>query len=302
MNPKNCNFSISDVQSHCKSLVERIYSQTDFRDVTLITDDEQILLTHRVVLSASSGYFRKILSLTGDQTQIIVLKGISHQVLESILKFVYFGETSVPQNSVKCFVETANFLKIKGLIEETETERIEVEEEENSNISEDDVSEAQSDAPREEKGAKDDLENDLDKFQEIFMAKQTEPIEIDLDVEEGIENQENADSTEDDIVELVDAEADTSRDMEDESQFCDKCDFESSKPEEYLNHMRTEHVNDIKCKECDYYGRDKLSLKEHMISAHNGISCNHCYERFSDLTLLRRHVLSNDDCMSKLLH
>ena len=146
MNPKNCNFSISDVQSHCKSLVERIYSQTDFRDVTLITDDEQILKTHRVVHAASSGYFRKILSLTGDQTQIIVLKGISHQVLESILKFVYFGETSVPQNSVKCFVETANFLKIKGLIEETETERIEVEEEENSNISEDDVAEAQSDA------------------------------------------------------------------------------------------------------------------------------------------------------------
>ena len=304
MNPKNCNFSISDVQSHCKGLVERIFSQTDFHDVTLITDDEKILKTHRIILAANSEYFRKIMSLTGDQTHLIVLKGVTHEVLESIMKFLYFGETAVPQNCVKRFVETANFLKIEGLVEQTESERIEVEEEEKSNIPDDDyyVTEAQKDPGTEEKTTKDNLEYDFDRFQEILMAKQNEPIEIDLETEEEIEYRENASSTEDDIVEVVDAELAAPQDIEVESHFCDKCDFESSKLEEYLKHMRTDHINDIKCKECDFYTRDRLSLKEHMISAHNGISCNHCYQRFSDLTLLRRHVLSNDDCMSKLLH
>ena len=150
-----------------------------------------------------------------------------------------------------------------------------------------------------------DSDIDNEKFQELLLAKQNEPIEINLEDEEETIRCGPTVVMEDDNVELVDVE--DQDDVEDpepevETHFCDKCDFESTKSEEYAGHMRTEHVNDINCKECHYYAKDRQSLKDHMMITHKGIRCNNCSLKFSDLTLLRRHVRSNDDCMSKLLN
>ena len=303
MKTQSCHFSISDFPLHCSSLLESAFSKSDYHDVTLISDDEKFIKTHKLVLAGNSEYFRNILQTFNNQQQpFIVLKGINHDILESLIKFMYFGKTSLSQNSVSRFVETANFLKIRGLIEEPEVEGIE--ENHQAHKEDNNVDESQETIPEDIT----EPENDIQQIQDILLAKQSEPIEIVLEDEEEKEDQENKDATiddlEDDIVELVEsADIEAQGDTEEvESHFCDKCDFESAHADEYAEHIRTEHVNDIKCKECDDYVPDLLSLKEHMMNTHNGISCNNCRQRFSDLTLLRRHVLSNDDCMSKLLN
>ena len=191
---------------------------------------------------------------------------------------------------------------IRGLIEEPEVEGIE--ENHQAHKEDNNVDESQKTIPEDIT----EPENDIQQIQDILLAKQSEPIEIVLEDEDEKEDQENKDPTiddlEDDIVELVEsADIEAQGDTEEvESHYCDKCDFESAQADEYAEHIRTEHVNDIKCKECDHNVPDLLSLKEHMMNTHDGISCNNCRQRFSDLTLLRRHVLSNDDCMSKLLN
>lgn len=303
MKTQSCHFSISDFPLHCSSLLESAFSKSDYHDVTLISDDEKFIKTHKLVLAGNSEYFRNILQTLNNQQQpFIVLKGINHDILESLIKFMYFGKTSLSQNSVSRFVETANFLKIRGLIEEPEVEGIE--ENHQAHKEDNNVDESQETIPEDIT----EPENDIQQIQDILLAKQSEPIEIVLEDEDEKEDQENKDATiddlEDDIVELVEsADIEAQGDTEEvESHYCDKCDFESAQADEYAEHIRTEHVNDIKCKECDHYVPDLLSLKEHMMNTHDGISCNNCRQRFSDLTLLRRHVLSNDDCMSKLLN
>ena len=303
MMSENYNFSRSDFPLHCKTLLERVLSETEFQDVTLVSDDQQFIKAHKIILGTSSEYFRNILTLQTHQEPFIVLKGIRKDILESIVSFMYLGETSLPQHRVDSFVEAANFLKIKGLIEDQENERKEGTdqgENDDDNTPNEDNNDDEKQKSRETLNEDEDTNDSID-FQELLLAKQNEPIEINLeDEEETIRCGPTVVMEDDNVdVELVDVE---DPDPEVETHFCDKCDFESSKPEEYAGHMRTEHVNDISCKECHFSAQDRQSLKEHMMITHKGIRCNNCSLKFSDLTLLRRHVRSNDDCMSKLLN
>ena len=304
---ENYNFSKSDFPLHCKTLLEGVLSETEFQDVTLVSDDQQFIKAHKIILGTSSEYFRNILTLQTHQEPFIVLKGIRKDILESIVSFMYLGETSLPQHRVDSFVEAANFLKIKGLIEDQENERKEGTdqgENDDDNTPNEDNNDDEKQKSRETLNEDEDTNDSID-FQELLLAKQNEPIEINLEDEEETIRNGAADIMEEDVVELVEDpehEIPIILDPELETHFCDKCDFESTKSEEYVQHMRTEHVNDISCKECHYYAKDKQSLKDHMMITHKGIRCNNCSLKFSDLTLLRRHVRSNDDCMSKLLN
>ena len=123
---ENYNFSRSEFPLHCKTLLERVLSETEFQDVTLVSDDQQFIKAHKIILGLSSEYFREILMLQTHQQPFIVLKGITKDILESIVAFMYLGEASLPQHRVDSFVEAAKFLKIKGLIEEQENDIKEV--------------------------------------------------------------------------------------------------------------------------------------------------------------------------------
>ena len=307
MMSENYNFSRSDFPLHCQTLLERVLSQIEFQDVTLVSDDQQFIKAHKVILGVSSEYFRNILTLQTHQQPFIILKGITKDILECIVAFMYLGEASLPQHRVDSFVEAAKFLKIKGLIEEQENDIKEVTDDDVNTPKGDngDVDRQKSQETLNEDEDSNDSDIDNEKFQELLLAKQNEPIEINLEDEEDTIRCGPTVVMEDDNVELVDVE--DQDDVEDpdpevETHFCDKCDFESTESEEYARHMKTEHVNDISCRECPYYAKDRQSLKDHMMITHKGIRCNNCSLKFSDLTLLRRHIRSNDDCMSKLLN
>ena len=86
-------------------------------DVTLACEDETVE-AHKVVLSASSPFFRKVLSKTKQDHPFIYLKGVLHQDLLALLDYIYIGETEVPADDINRFIEAARELKIKGLAEE----------------------------------------------------------------------------------------------------------------------------------------------------------------------------------------
>ena len=70
--------------------------------------------------------------------------------------------------------------------------------------------------------------------------------------------------------------------------------------EDYQEHFKTEHVNDILCKDCEFVAKNKDMLKDHMLTTHKGVNCNNCHKKFGDLTLLRKHILANESCMANL--
>ena len=59
-----------DFQSNVTKSFQRLRHEKDYSDVTLIGDDYQPLLAHKVVLSSSSEYFKNVLT-TVETIQIL---------------------------------------------------------------------------------------------------------------------------------------------------------------------------------------------------------------------------------------
>ena len=71
---------------------KRQYNSTEFCDVTLACEDEKQIKCHKMIISACSPFFNKILKQNPHQHPLIYLKGVKHDTLRTILKFMYFGE------------------------------------------------------------------------------------------------------------------------------------------------------------------------------------------------------------------
>merc|ERR1711872_1126278 len=97
-----------DMADSFKSLRE----EKAFCDVTISAEGQQ-LEAHKMVVSACSPFFKKMIEFQKNEKHpIIILKDVS------ILEFMYHGEVSVTQEELPAFLKTAEKLEIKGLAEE----------------------------------------------------------------------------------------------------------------------------------------------------------------------------------------
>ena len=72
---------------------KRQYNSLEFSDVSLVCEEDKLIKCHRMILSACSPFFAKILQLNPtNQHPLIYLKGVKHDTLRLVLKFMYFGE------------------------------------------------------------------------------------------------------------------------------------------------------------------------------------------------------------------
>ena len=103
--------------------------EEDFLDVSLLCDDEQIFSAHKVVLSASSDFFKSVLRKADHSKPMIYLNGVSAKELNNILDYIYEGEVQLFQDELDLFLAVAEKLKINGLVG-GKSEHVAVEEEE----------------------------------------------------------------------------------------------------------------------------------------------------------------------------
>ena len=332
------NFAWSQYQLQSKSLLQNIYKGEEFYDVTLVSEDEKFIKAHKVVLAASSEYFRRIMSLQSHANPFVIMRGISGDILDNIMKFLYLGETAVCQNNMEEFIQVSKSLKIKGLAGEnapdnhtkpsahndeepvTNTERSSIVDMVDAAVRSFSVGELpQNEDSNDSICSSTNGEGDsLNHIQDLLMEKQQEPIEIDLEDDEddiqhtpktrniGEDDYSLDEDVEEEVDEVIDVADDqeinsaSAKEQEPETIYCDRCDFETIAMEDYQQHLKTEHGNDILCKDCEFVAKDKDSLKDHMMSTHKGVSCNNCHKKFGDLTLLRKHILANESCMANL--
>ena len=112
---QNLNVQWQDFSVHLKGTLHDMLNTGEFTDVTLVCDDLTELRAHKVILSACSSIFRRMLQGRNNPNSIIFLKGISHINLELILQFIYNGETAFPQANLETFLDVARSLNIKEL-------------------------------------------------------------------------------------------------------------------------------------------------------------------------------------------
>ena len=110
------HFSLTNFQNHVTSTFDDIRSEEIFADVTLVSDDQVKMPAHRIVISASSPVLKSLLLMNPTHSHpLIYLRGIKTYQLQSILQFMYKGETSVHQDHVEDFINIATDLQIKEL-------------------------------------------------------------------------------------------------------------------------------------------------------------------------------------------
>ena len=93
----------TDYQNNISSFISAVQNDQAFSDVTLVSEDDYQIETNKVVLSASSLFFRKILTKNIHHHPLIYLRGIASEDLKSIRDFIFTGEVQVKQERVSTF-------------------------------------------------------------------------------------------------------------------------------------------------------------------------------------------------------
>ena len=83
-------------------------------DITLACDD-RTFKCHKIVLSFSSPKFEKIVKTFNQPNAVIYLYNANADSVASIIEYMYFGETTIRENSLELFIELAKELELKGI-------------------------------------------------------------------------------------------------------------------------------------------------------------------------------------------
>ena len=103
-----------------------VFRNEDYlHDVTLVSDDHKQVSAHKLVLSSCSDYFKNILKLSNKPNAhpLLCLDGISSDDLNHIMNYIYNGEVQIFQENLDRFLSIAKRLKLRGLIENEESQQ-----------------------------------------------------------------------------------------------------------------------------------------------------------------------------------
>ena len=110
----------NDFQATVSRSFRQLRQEKDFFDVTLVSDDEIQLPAHKLVLSACSDFFKSILKTNAHSHPLLYLSGVTSSNLSFILDYMYQGEVQLYQEQLDSFLDTAQKLRIAGLLRQND--------------------------------------------------------------------------------------------------------------------------------------------------------------------------------------
>ena len=130
MTTERFNLTWDEFEKCASNSFKDLLSQEEFVDVTLATEDNKQTIfhlsnkqikAHKVVLSACSPVLKSILLNNPHQHPLIYLSGIKFQDIQTLIKFMYLGETEIGQDDLDSFMNAAQRFQVKGLSNERES-------------------------------------------------------------------------------------------------------------------------------------------------------------------------------------
>ena len=118
MNSETYNLSWNEFIKCASNTFKELHCETEFADVTLVSDDLKQIKAHKVILSACSSILKKILQQKPQQHPIIYLTGVGYKEMQSMVNFMYLGQTEVEQVDLNHFLEVAAKFDVIGLEQE----------------------------------------------------------------------------------------------------------------------------------------------------------------------------------------
>ena len=108
----------NDFQENVSQSFGLLRQEEDLFDVTLVSEDEIQIPAHKLVLSASSSFFKSILRKNAHSHPLLYLGGVNSRKLNFILDYIYHGEVQLYQEELDGFIDAAQKLRIEGLRKE----------------------------------------------------------------------------------------------------------------------------------------------------------------------------------------
>ena len=95
-----------DYHSNWSNSLSKLRKDTEFTDVTLISEDKVKFPAHKVFLSSCSNVFKFIFDKEKKNAiPLLYLGGVSSANIEYILDYIYFGEVSLFKVQLESFLE-----------------------------------------------------------------------------------------------------------------------------------------------------------------------------------------------------
>ena len=116
MNQEIYHLTWNTFLTHLNCTFRDLVTERHFADVTLVSDDQVQIKAHKIILSSCSPVLKKLLLDNPHPHPMIYLSGVKHKQLESILQWMYFGETNVYKDNIEEFMEIGKELEVKDLI------------------------------------------------------------------------------------------------------------------------------------------------------------------------------------------
>ena len=113
MGDKTVALKRDDFNTFSDDTLRGLLEDSDFFDVTLACSDGKQVMAHKVVLSAGSDFFHKLLKQNKHTHPLVVLHDLPQHLV--LVSFVYVGACEVEQNVIEAFLRTAAILGVKGL-------------------------------------------------------------------------------------------------------------------------------------------------------------------------------------------
>ena len=105
----------NDFQENVNAAFSSLREENEFADVTLACEDGQQVEAHKVILAASSPFFKNLLKRNKHPHPLIFMRGTKSEDLLAIIDFLYLGEANVLQENLDSFLAIAEELQLKGL-------------------------------------------------------------------------------------------------------------------------------------------------------------------------------------------
>ena len=264
------------IEDHSTDLLEKItsfFKENVLTDVTLVCEDHTKVEAHKVILGAVSPTFREMLCSNHHSHPLIFLKGVSGNELKPLLDFIYFGKTSIQQDSLEEFMKIGKSFEVSGL----------------GNTSDKNVKNE-----REELGVEG---NETMVFPCEFCDFKTKDIE-DLNLHK-MSDHPNTDN--DDDMDVNRGEMDKNNDQ---VLACVQCSYIAKSQKDLKFHNKYFHVEGrFKCDICENSYSQEASLRLHHKVKHTSgtqrLKCDLCELSYTRVDSLREHVMTKHENTAK---
>ena len=103
-------------QSNVSNSFAILRNEDYLHDVTIVTDDNEQVEAHKLVLSACSEYFKNIFKTKKHSHPLLCLEGVSSKDIQNLMDYIYNGELHLFQEDLDRFLSLAQRFKLEGLL------------------------------------------------------------------------------------------------------------------------------------------------------------------------------------------